>query len=732
MDIAYKRSLGTTAQNTPVGGVSLTVPTSTALTKATNLVWLLTRSGSGLSLNPTLTDTQGNTYTAIKVTMTSGGVIFDLFLFYSINATPLQAGNQIFSSLVAGGPIDRYSMSADEYVGIASTGFLDGGSSASLPTPGSTAVNSGNTTTAGINELVVGCFGAVIENLFFGSFTLGSGFLGTQGAQTTNGDGKDTFLEPMYQIAPMVGTFAASALLNVAEPWMALVQAFKGDPSTSANGVMELLGFGNAQHPASGGIMELLGSAASQSQPAGGVMELLGVGNLTKALVALTGTNGLFTRIGLEGGIVAATNLSRGSTIPGKVLTLQAAYETAIDQDLIDGIDAKMTTWQGSNKTFLTEMKTRATATLIRMVDDNVHLSTKNVLAAMTELIRQMKLKAQTVKAAGVGMSASPLAGNVGNPTVVMSAKDGTGASLEYLFQERLAATCTIDGSSGAILGNETMQVAGEGSQADTLDFTWPRGSSSNNQLSIENETGPDTILVDGGFETWAGSPLGMANWIASGGSYGGLFLQKAGAMAGRGLYSLQMTGDGVNTLGLRSSATLTLQPRTQYAAFAWVKGAPVFNPASVVALLSFGLFQDTTFTTFNDDAGNSNSQSYYAPSGSSGFQAASFIFRTPKVLPTTIYFGVKLFQNALNIAPVQIDGMCLVNMSQLYTGGPFATFFRGSTDLAVGDRIDLNASNDNQGFQKLFERFFGMRKLGLQLPSATGGAESISDGLIV
>lgn len=74
-------------------------------------------------------------------------------------------------------------------------------------------------------------------------------------------------------------------------------------------------------------------------------------------------------------------------------------------------------------------------------------------------------------------------------------------------------------------------------------------------------------------------------------------------------------------------------------------------------------------------------------------------------------------------------------DLVELYPQGPRIRIVNGSTPFAVGDRFRIVTANDHGGatnlqtFQRLFDRFFDMRLLGLQLPTA--GSPTIADSLI-
>jgi hypothetical protein len=56
---------------------------------------------------------------------------------------------------------------------------------------------------------------------------------------------------------------------------------------------------------------------------------------------------------------------------------------------------------------------------------------------------------------------------------------------------------------------------------------------------------------------------------------------------------------------------------------------------------------------------------------------------------------------------------------------------FSAAAKFVTGDEWTVAFTNTISAAQKLFERFFGMRAMGLQLPSNAAGGETISDSVV-
>lgn len=168
------------------------------------------------------------------------------------------------------------------------------------------------------------------------------------------------------------------------------------------------------------------------------------------------------------------------------------------------------------------------------------------------------------------------------------------------------------------------------------------------------------------------------------------------------------------------------LQPLTQYAFAGRFKVSAV--PGAGV--LTIDLYDGSA--VINDYLGVANSFTISAPGLTTSHQSKTGVFRTPKAVPPVVYFRYRISTAVSNTVSVYADHFALVEMTELYPGGPFASIFSGATDWAKGDYYTLACTNDLGGkFQTHFERFFDMSAKGLLLPSDTGGTQTVSDALV-
>lgn len=112
---------------------------------------------------------------------------------------------------------------------------------------------------------------------------------------------------------------------------------------------------------------------------------------------------------------------------------------------------------------------------------------------------------------------------------------------------------------------------------------------------------------------------------------------------------------------------------------------------------------------------------------------SARAVFRTPTVLPTNVYFRVRISTAVSAGTSVFIDEFVMVPVTEFYTGGIWFAAFTGLTRWAVDDRITVTVTNDRAGaLHEWANRIFDLRASGLLLPTNMNALESQSDALIV
>ncbi len=382
-----------------------------------------------------------------------------------------------------------------------------------------------------------------------------------------------------------------------------------------------------------------------------------------------------------------------------------------------------------------------------------------NFVSAMNELIRQMKVEGQTVQKCNVSATPTAQAGNTGTGVVFLSTKRGDGLVQENLIQETALCICTQDSYTGnAIAGQEQFLFVGVPQTGNTWDWDWPQGSSAQLQLNAvsasqyANPTG--NLLVNGDFLNWSGGSLSRG-WKLTTGTYGVDVQQSATSLSGEpGTFALQINPTNVPVCLLQpfGSAAGTSQALTNEMAYAvnvWMRsslpavgspyglllcltqsGQPITGGVITVSLVDQG------GQVVNDTQGNPNTFTINASAVSLNgvYQAFSRSFRAPEINPAQMQLSIQETTPIVG-APVVIDNVCFTPLQPTYQGGPGIAVFSGGTNFLLNDAYNCQMNNDRGGslycssFQPLFDRLFGMKALGLLLPSSS--SPTIFDTLI-
>lgn len=234
-----------------------------------------------------------------------------------------------------------------------------------------------------------------------------------------------------------------------------------------------------------------------------------------------------------------------------------------------------------------------------------------------------------------------------------------------------------------------------------TITFTGQAGNV--NQITITNNT-------TGGTYTPATTTAGSAN-----------------AFIGR---AVEFDSDGSQLTTLNQPVTLSAL--SQYAFNLWML-ADVVPAAGVITV---DLVDGIGGTVITDEQGTSSSFTITCSGLSTSFAARNGVFRTPRVMPDKVYLRIRISTAVSSGTSIFFDHASLVQMTELYTGGPSAAIFSGKSPFYAGDTqvtpdyFTITTTNDRAGsFQEWFNRNFDMASLGLLLPSASSG--TISDSLI-
>lgn len=443
---------------------------------------------------------------------------------------------------------------------------------------------------------------------------------------------------------------------------------------------------------------------------------------------------GLFNRLGKIGRFLKDTNVYQLGNFQTDLLAV--AYGYTAEPDLSAPLTQSGDSSRISIGSFMSQLQSAALSTVNRMVWRDTGNSRDNIALNLAELIRQMKDASASVKVCTITMSASAITGT-GNGWVVTSTKRGDGLVQENTFAEVGILKCIGDAQlGGATAGNETFRFQGDVAQGNTFHWEWPLGSGANTSLSATNATkdnSANNLLTNSGFETFTSTNT-PSKWTIAAGAAGTEFFSSTTAYSGS--KSLKIVGGtAVNasltqTFNSSSGTAGKLKPLTQYAHSFAIKADVV--PASGV--LTIDLI-DGSNAVINDDQGIANSYTVTLSAISTSWAKYTGVFRTPKVLPSTMKLRVRLSTVLPSGSNVFLDHMAMPEMTRLYLGGPYLSIFSGSTAFIKDDYWSIATTNDRgtatyqATFQTLFDRLFNMRQYELMLPSAA--SPTIGDTLM-
>lgn len=443
------------------------------------------------------------------------------------------------------------------------------------------------------------------------------------------------------------------------------------------------------------------------------------------ANVPLTGSQSLFVR---EGHIFGGRNqldTFRGSTMSTRTNTIYADYTTT-NQSVVQGIYAAQDTFRQACDPQALYYQTISQNTLIQMVNDSDPLNPLDLPTAIATLSEQMISTTSGLQRPTVTASVTANSSNYGDAVLVASTTMANGRTMDYVFTENITAIVTNDSGLGATAYQEPVQITGDVA-VDSTAWNWPQGSGANNQLNIA-DGGGDTLVLNGGFETWPNPSTTMAtNWeIVTGTINVGVIRNGTVGIPLVGNYCCQMVGNGGAERSIKQLLT-GLLPGTSYAVCIWYRLGPTVTNASV----DFSLIDQ-------DDTVIENAQGIQQTYGIGGLSSGSLgnwtalrtFFQTPLTLPDETY----LFIDVGNLATgeiIYLDNVGMALGNQVYAGGPFINVFAGGTPSQLGDRWTIAVSNSGgvTTFCRSCDRDWNLRNQGLFLPSITVGY--IPDSLI-
>lgn len=446
--------------------------------------------------------------------------------------------------------------------------------------------------------------------------------------------------------------------------------------------------------------------------------------------VTLTGTGGLFTRLGKLAHALDTINTARGSTIPTEVVDAIATGDSdsdpAIRQALAPLLSA-LSNGQASLGGLASVIQQAARELLIRQVHADNPLPELTELAALNELIRQVTVAGDYVAANTLSATVTKT-GLDGDGELVLSTKDERGRPLENLIAEDLECRCL-----GGSAGSESIELRGEAPITDRLHWQYPAGSGARRTITLVNPASPSNLLANGSFEAWESSAA--TGWTADTGSFGTHWIEEASTVYA-GDKALELVGNGSTLAAISQDITAKLSPLTQYGFCIWIRRD---GSAAGAGALVVDLYDGSS--VIDDAAGSANSLSIDLTALTTSWVAYTGTFRLPTTLPSTVKLRLRLSTALTNGRSVFLDHAGLARMVPVATNNPGETprvcGFSGSSPFTVDDYthdsrvFTVTTANDLAGkWQLAYRKFFNMSASGLLLPTSGSGSE-ISESLI-
>jgi hypothetical protein len=505
------------------------------------------------------------------------------------------------------------------------------------------------------------------------------------------------------------------------------------------------------------------------------------------AHIPITGGGSISTRWGHVGGYLldlfamlgatATTHVTSAAQPQTRDAQLQgdAAAGTA-DYSAVANLNANIVAFQSGGQSLIPQLAALFQQYLIDMAQTSQPSPQNNLPYAMALLVQQMTIDTHTFNASVPAIGAQTAVGTpVGNPTFVFSLLDCLGRTQQYVFVETLTAVMTSDVQSGATAGQEPWRLTGQVAQTNMLSWDWGSaiygsGTSITGNLTSGVIFGGSgnfpNLTVNGDFRLFSGANANYPdNWITVVGAAGTKILNGGATFAyltGGG--SIKFVGDSSTLTALSqqfntpnstinggggTTAQLVAGAvnHTQYCANVYFK-LDSASPAAGVLELSV---TDGSNTILVNDAGNNLAITVsLALTADTNWHTLSLPFALPQVLPAEVRVRLSLSTALTTGTNLYMSNCAVVQMQELYAGGPSVAGFSGNTNVNASgiapDNWTFAVTNTQGVFQNMIWRVLNPPAIaaasgpasvyytvgeGYVLPVATSGA-TVSDSLMV
>lgn len=462
-------------------------------------------------------------------------------------------------------------------------------------------------------------------------------------------------------------------------------------------------------------------------------------------------TGALFNALGKLGAIIAEVKTYQTNQQQDYINPSTGAYPQLISQPDIQALIGAA--WQNDLSGPENASNTAVTVSqqyLNRLVflDDpqqNQSMQSLNLPASLDVVISQMVQQGLSVLQMTIAVSISgpfinPFVASPGNPVIVTSVRRPfDGRIVENSFPETIQVTCTQDSiTGGATAFNEPFSVTGEVQQGDVFAYNWPFGSGSANTLIAINgdaDSSQGNYLVNSGFASWTSNTPN--NWAITVGVAGTNILQES-TLTYSGPSVLNIVGDGSTLTSLQQEFGSTAgNPNSiinvsQYSCNLFVRRGGTSISAGV--FLQVDLCSQTG-TVLQDALGNPCSVVITASSLTTSYAPFHNMFRTPAILPDTIFMRIHLTTPLPAGQNIYVAKLSLGAAQQLYISGPSAAIHSGNIFSRTNDNTTILVTNSFGAggtlstWQIVFNQVFSMQQQDLLLPSSL--SPNVSDSLI-
>lgn len=440
----------------------------------------------------------------------------------------------------------------------------------------------------------------------------------------------------------------------------------------------------------------------------------------------ITNPTGVFFR---AGPIVKAVNAHLANATTDLPAELKSIVDPSEDADIVLPVES-LYQFYGRLQDAETQTRNTLAAVVTQILQDRdsvvVELGvqsadTPTILAA---LINQFAIDSESVKKTVVSIGSVTAAGsNAGNGTILLSkVLDGVtppllGAPPHLRYagvdselsvpSETMRFVCVRDsGRDGVAQGSEQFSWAGA-IKNGVLDWR-SEGSGQGPTLSGADAT---SVLSNGTLENWASSlPSG---WTAEAGS---AQISEETSTVYRGGSAAKFAGNGAAaTIGIAyTPGAGILKARRGYFLCCRMKCSAAAPAAGTFELKLAG-------TGYTPGAGESVSVAHGSLTTSWTLQSCFLV--TPATLPSDLRVVAQVSGTLTNAVNVFVDDVFLI--PAVYHGGVAAAVIPGATPPVAGDTFTAAVSKTSGVWQDFFRRVYRV-----QLPSAGGGAETVSDAL--